>query len=352
MDNQNEIPVLIEKLKSKDTNERRRAAFELYHSHKQMDTRVVEPLILALNDTEPAVRGWAARAISIHTPENVIGLLLQMFNDPEQSVREDAGQSLRTLLTIDTYRNRAGNSQIFIDLLKKGGKFSDVQEYAAWCLESLMDLNAVDELIEKLRASDFSAKATIAEVLGKLKSTKAIKPLMEFLDTELKELEASSSAFDFETAARAAVRATAAVIALGELGDKIAADSLVRAARVNSSTHSAKLMKAKAAAALVKIGDKRATSFLTQLINDPAWEIRREAVFALGRTHDASAVAPILLLLTDAEAAGVRQQAALALLEIGDRKAMEHIEKALRVEKDERTQNIMSDVINKLRNTV
>ena len=107
------------------------------------------------------------------------------------------------------------------------------------------------------------------------------------------------------------VRAAAAS-ALGRLGDKLAVDPLIR--KLEDPDEG---VRATAASALGRLGDKLAVDPLIRKLEDPDEGVRDGAIFALGQLGDKLAVDPLIRKLEDLDE-DVRAAAAGALGALGD----------------------------------
>jgi len=90
-------------------------------------------------------------------------------------------------------------------------------------------------------------------------------------------------------------------------------------------------VRMEAAVALGNIGDPRAVEPLIRALGDKDWRVRMEAAVALGNIGDPRAVEPLIQALGD-KSGSVRRVAARALGEIGDPRAVEPLTRALRDE--------------------
>jgi len=95
--------------------------------------------------------------------------------------------------------------------------------------------------------------------------------------------------------------------------------SRVAASALNDS---APLVRVTAAHAILSLPAPEAVTLLLPLLQDKLEFVRREAAYALGETHNHSAVEPLANLLLNDKEAGVRGAAAVALGQIGDETAV------------------------------
>jgi len=93
------------------------------------------------------------------------------------------------------------------------------------------------------------------------------------------------------------------------------------------------LIRREAAVALGEIKDEKAIEpLITALTTDEESEVRGSAAFALGSIGSEKAIEPLITALTTDEESGVRGSAADALGSIGDNRAVEPLKKALKDE--------------------
>ncbi len=174
---------------------------------------------------------------------------------------------------------------------------------AARALKKVGDERAVDALIDSLKYKSWHSDYTIlddvrefsAEALGKIRDERAVNYLIESLIEDPDE----------------EVRLKAA-LALGEIGDSAAVDSLILALQDNDST-----VRTASANALGMIGDKTAVPHLIQTLKDGDWQVRKFAAVSLGRMKDEKAI-PILIEAMEDEDADVRWKSMLALANFGE----------------------------------
>jgi len=81
--------------------------------------------------------------------------------------------------------------------------------------------------------------------------------------------------------------------------------------------------------ALGELGDKRAVEPLIKALKDPDWIVRCDVAIALGALGDECAVEPLIYALKD-PSEFVRKDAAVALRKLGDERAVEPLIKALK----------------------
>lgn len=215
-------------------------------------------------------------------------------------------------------------------------------ERADWLLEVYDELGLVDKYIDKLRsAKKWRDRAFAAELLGRVGSAKAVPVLLETVqaarseDTDVREIAlralariadpravgplvaALSNADGWLTARIADILARHGEAAVGPLIALLDA----------SSQHPS---RAWAANVLGELRAQRAFPVLVRALGDPNDEVRAKAATALGRLGDRRAINHLLdHLLTD-PAPFVRVRIACTLGQFGGPEVIEHLVRALR----------------------
>jgi HEAT repeat protein len=210
--------------------------------------------------------------------------------------------------------------------------YSAVRVAAAQALGRLADPQSVDALIAALKDKNAVVREAAAVALGQIGNPNAIEPLTISLGNA-----------DYDTR-------QAAALAIGEIDVNVllrfAQDKDVRVRRpvvralgrtkshgvlqplVTALQDSDESVRAYAAEALGEIGDKQAVEPLQRrLQQDASSYVRGTAAEALGRLKDPRAVEPLINALSD-EAHYVRENAVNALDEIADPRALEALEAA------------------------
>lgn len=171
----------------------------------------------------------------------------------------------------------------------------DVRLVAARSLALIGTPDAVSALADALVAPTRWALALVADNLVLLGSA-AVPALLAMLGRP-----------DDPKAVAAAARI------LGEIRDPAATEPLLDVLRVAADIDG----RAQAAAALGKIGGRRAAAALLTALRDPAWEVRAQAAKALGRLGDAGAVPALRQAMPD-PSWWVRVNCGEALAQLGD----------------------------------
>ncbi len=150
-----------------------------------------------------------------------------------------------------------------------------VQELASSVLATIADVRVLTQLIAALASSDWIVRMHAAKALGRIQDPQAVGPLVPLLQ------------------------------------DK------VKAVREEAST------------ALAAIGEAALSSLLDALTH-VEWLVRLHAVEALGKTKSPEAVVPLLSVLFNDRDRAVREDAARALGQIGDPRAVEFLVTVMR----------------------
>ncbi|MCC7202337.1 MAG: VCBS repeat-containing protein [Nitrospirae bacterium] len=341
----------------------------------------VVPLVKALADPEPGVRGSAAKALGYSESYRAVIPVTQMLKDPDQGVRREAALALGWLKDkrgieplLDRLRDhnevpsvRSGallslirlESDATVAPLTEQLQGEDKRERLA-ALETFQSALKEDEtvllnrklLIQPLIAlsedSDVRVKIGTIKTLSLIKDSVVIPPLIHALSDESKE-----------------VRMTV-VTALGELRDKKAVEAMVSVLNNNNEDEEVRLSALKSPAFII---DKETASLMLQITADPAeameirlsalrrvvdsnivfWdrnaakflendepEIRRKAVQGVGRLHDAQSADLLLRCLRSDKDNSVRSEALIALGSYKERKVVDALIGIIRSSSEEK----------------
>ena len=265
--------------------------------------RAVEPLIVALRDSDSGVRVAAAQALGQLGDERAVEPLIAILRDSDSGVRVAAAQALGQL----------GDERAvepLIAILKDSD--SGVCVAAAQALGQLGDKRAVEPLI--LALEDRTAFSVLLRKLGpkKIEVIKAVRQVAALGLKESKELVDSAPSTVLETVswgkaeyAKSKLEAAGAVVEVVEVKGKDAA-----------------------AEALGQLGDERAVEPLIVALGDSDSGVHVAVTQALGQLGDERAVEPLIAILRDSDS-GVRVAAAQALGQLGDKRAAEPLLVAL-----------------------
>ena len=260
------------------------------------DRRAVEPLSGILSDVSQDVRRTAAEALGEIGDNRAIKQLLGMFTDQSGDVRKAAHEALRKLgVTHDELLEG--------HLTALGSADPGARSEAARALGELGDNRAIKQLLGMFTDQSGDVRAAAHEALRKLGVT-----YNELLEGHLAALGSEDPDARSEAAR-----------ALGELGDRRAVEPLSGILSDVSQD-----VRRTAAEALGEIGDNRAIKQLLGMFTDQSGDVRKaahEALRKLGVTHDELLEGHLAAL--GSEDPDVRSEAARALGELGDRRAVE-----------------------------
>lgn len=297
----------------------------------------VPALIDALDDPSCAVAAAASGALRVLAPAAAVQPLRERLDSPDCRRREAAAQAL------SAYRT-AGIAEDLITALADPDR--RVRAAAASSLGRLGDQRAVEPLSRSLGDPSKHVRQHAAASLGQLRDARAREALSVALDDPSKHVretaaEALSRLPDADPTpedpglctpawlAGFAVRAPGwsteealrrldhrdpklrveAVAALAAGGDDGAVEPLIRSLEQDGTAQ----VRAAAADALGRLGDRRAVPALLAAVRDAAPVTRQMAVRALGRLADPRAAEPLTDLLAAAAGKTLRQEAAWAL---------------------------------------
>jgi HEAT repeat protein len=278
----------------------------IYLLGKLKAASAVDAIIPRLHDPDPAVRRFAAIALTeIGDPraeEHLVALL------------RDKDPALRTYAAVGLMR---------IDSLIAALKDERTGWYAEEALTRL-DGNVLPQLAEQLKGPDPVIRESVARVMGEVKDRRAVAPL----------LEAVQSAG--ETGKNSAT-------ALIQIADPASVDPLIEL--LGNQSEEVRLY---AAYALGGLMDRRAVPALTRTLTDASSSVRGIAAHALGQIGSRDATAALIAALEDTSA-HVRSTAAYALARIGDREAVPKLEAQLQKDPDFTSRKAAQEALDALR---
>jgi len=287
------VPSLIAALRDKDEAVCANAATAL---GQLGSAQAVEPLVslLLTRKEEPAARMRAAEALGRLGDRRAVGPLIAALRDAEQNVRWSAVQALGQL-----------RDEQAIEPLLALCEDQDMQERAVAALGQIGRPAAL-ALIAALREGRRQVRIGAARALGQIGGAHALEALLVCLRDDKDRI----------------VRAGAAM-ALGQIGGAEATDALVDVLEEDRD----KIVRARAAISLGQIGGERAVKALTETLKDRYEDeaVWRMAIGALGRIWRL----PPLVRLGHKDAT-IRRDAAVALGQLRDEQALEPLKAALR----------------------
>jgi HEAT repeat protein len=299
------VDCLIVGLKNNNRDVRRRVAEML----GQVDSVAIPTLISSLKDKDRRVREGITIALGQIRDAQTLEPLFLALKDTDGNVRQAAVESLV----------QVGSDAVPFLIVMLNDKNSDVPRVAD-ALGQIGDIQAVEPLVAALNHSDGAAREAAANALVKF-GIPAVKPLLGMLRSENAEViniaartlaQIGTVSIDpLITAlqdANIGVR-WAAIWTLGEIRDTRALAPLLRALQ-DINTREA------VAWALGKIKNAQAVPQLLATLHDENKEVRKATAWALGQIGDNRAVESLITTLKDADS-DVGQAATQALLTIG-----------------------------------
>lgn len=291
-------PLLSAMKDDDDKNVSRNAAISL---GKLKDSRAaLEPLIEAIGSGDYWIRLDAIRALGNSGDARAIDPLIKLLNDADINVQMYAGKALKSVVL----QTKSMNTDSIKQLIRCKSEHRIVSEPLHDVLVIIGE-PAILPLVEALNDSDSIIRRRAALYLGAINDTHAVKPLL-------------SSRNDDDPFVRVAI-----VDALARLNDTrsieplIAAlnddDPYVRAAVVDTlgrlnDTGSIKLLiaalndtdgyvRGRASIALRGMNDTRLVEPMIAALDDWEWGVRMNAAFVLGELRDPRAIKPLIAAL-------------------------------------------------------
>ncbi|MBU7021778.1 MAG: HEAT repeat domain-containing protein [Theionarchaea archaeon] len=275
------ITPLIEALTHRDKQVRERAARTLGNFK---DRRAVAPLINALQDDYFHVKIQAARSLGKIGDERAIAPLIQLFEEKREKrkyppyISEAASFALSDigeaaiLPLIELLKDNASTLTAkyqSTEALKRIGApaiphiieaMKDRSWKTGWgaiALGKIGDKRAIEPLIRALEDEDREIRFRIPEVLQNFQDTRAILPLVRLLEDEDHQVQGQ------------------AALALRKMG--LSALEPVKAFSMASTGRA----KGLAVWVLGAVGDRSVLGLLLEALEDPCWEVRKDAISAL-----------------------------------------------------------------------
>ena len=275
----------------------------------------------------------------------IVKRLIKELKHKEDQVRRYAAEALGKM-------GDARAVEPLIQALKDETDF--VANRAALALGEICDARAVEPLIESMKYKDGSVRGGAAQALGEIGDKRAVEPLINALKADKSEYARRQIAQ-----------------ALGELGDPMAIEPLIQALRDEDSS-----LREVAAKSLDKLGwnpgediakvyyliakkqwkeftkiGKQAVEQLIQTLKDEDSQVRDGAAQALGEIGDKRAVEPLINVLKADKNFYVRGGAANALGKLKDTGAVEPLINALKADKNSYVRGGAANALGKLKDT-
>jgi HEAT repeat protein len=288
------------------------------------DRAAVDPLLFALNDSEPEIRFIAARALLKLRDERAVEPLIKLLRDSACEVRQAAVEALAktgdpraTSWLVGALRDPdAGvRSRAAHGLDGLGWQPNDPAERALQAVASGDEMKAaafgsvaIEPLEATLRTGPSYKRVAAVEALSAIQDARAGKPLLEALKDE-----------------DGAVR-VAAIAALTRISDPRAWDSVFPMLKDADAR-----VRAAAVEAVTVLGGVRSLASLLPMLKDKSWEVRHAVIAALAVLRDPGAAEPLADALLD-QMHNLREAAAQALGEIRDERSIAPLILALKDE--------------------
>ncbi len=262
------VPALLSALSGEYYTVRSRAARALGAIG---DAEAIQPLLGALADKELEVRIEAVKALGkFKLPETFDNMADLLLEDPQIEARQAAAQALG-----ETHDPQA--IQYLMIALRDPFWWYEREQAADVLLEAIagMDTAVVEPLLEALSDSEGTIRRFAAMLLGRIKDSRALKPLgMALYDTHFEVGQAAAES----------------LAGFGAAGLKLLAEAL---------HHPEAWLRQHAIAGLTLSGDKRIVPVILDMLNDPAREVRVQAIQSLGALKDARALPALQAIAID-----------------------------------------------------
>jgi HEAT repeat protein len=253
------------------------------------DPEAVQPLLGALKDGELEVRIAAVKALGkFKLPETFDSMADLLLEDPQIEARQAAAQALGET------RHPQAIPYLMI-ALRDPFWWYEREQAADALLEAIagMGTAAVEPLLEALNDSEGTVRRFAAMLLGRIKDSRAVKPLgMALYDTH------------FEVGRVAAE----SLAGFGPVGLKVLAEAL---------HHPEAWLRQHAIAGLTLSGDKRIVPVILDMLKDPEREVQKQAIQSLGALKDIRALPALQAIAIDRRDQEMYKLARQAIEELG-----------------------------------
>lgn len=310
---------------------------------RRIGAPTIEPLVGALKHELAPVRRSAALVLGSIADRWVVGRMLPSLKDPDERVREAVAKALGNIaderaaeplaesLMDPAWRVRRAAAGALDDLgiypdnsemgalywiakrewpecVKIGGpalvplivtmQHGDdfAREGAAWALGKMRDPRVIEPLTKAMHDQNEEVRHTAATALGRIGSAEAVPYLNEALK-DPQRIVRRSAIYAMINIGPAAIEPLSSVL---EEKDEELRDAVITAIGKMGSRatphilpylqHRTSFVRAAAVEALGRIGDKRAASYLTDMLTDSSNEVRILAAHALGEIGNEEAI--------------------------------------------------------------
>lgn len=314
------IEGLIAALHSTELPPLRRAAAD---GLERIGDPAIPALIAALSHSDQGVQGYTLYVLR-QLGAVAIPSLITAFTNPDRTIRRNAAVALKGI---------AGRGLPVVPALIEAlrDESSNVRVYAAFVLSDLVDLRAVEPLIDALHDAHRETSLFVAAALSR--TLAARDDLLD--DVRFVAFDRARKHFDDPGTVPWLLNTLKdandwerliAAIALGHANDLRAVDPLLTLLCDDTA-----IIRCGAAAALGNLGDPRAIDSLLAAFDDPdvdLW-VRCSAVYALGKIDDPRCVDLLDHAARRADHWRIRERAVQALGQCGDRRALPTLQWAL-----------------------
>jgi len=278
------LPTLIRILKEADKESRRRSVEAL---GKIRNRRGVDALIYALDDEDAIVRKNAIDALANIRDNRRVFALTGMLGDTNPDVRLRAAAILKAL----NWTAQTEQEDIAFEIA--------LQHWDAPVLSSPSGVDSLIRTMEENSAENTHARVNAIMALGKIRDTRAVKPIIKVLEQEYSNIR--------ETA----------VTALGDIGDTRALKPLIKTLQDENPN-----VRTAAATALGAMTDSQLIRPLTKVLGkayqkEKNPDVQKSIIIALGNLGDERATKIFVHALKNDNDAKVRLQAATELDKLG-----------------------------------
>jgi HEAT repeat protein/tRNA A-37 threonylcarbamoyl transferase component Bud32 len=311
------VPDLISRLSGKDPGIRIHLINVLSRFNRPDVARALEEL---LRDTNKTVRQAALNALAHMDGERDVGLICSLLLDPDIAVQNKAVDLLVRMRHPDTMQH-------LVAVLKDENE--NARRSAVEVLNEIADPGTIRHLLSALEDDDWWVRSRASDALAAIGGTKVMNAVLELIRDENENIRRSAIEILNQTTDPRAVKHLVAATqdqdwwvreraadALGAIGDAAAVAPLVTMLGGDVKSVPAAIR------ALGKIGENKALSKISPLLNSPEKAIRLEAIKAVAKLADPSMVenvkAQLQPLMTGADET-IAKSAADALVRIDNR---------------------------------
>jgi len=287
---------------------------------KTSEQQMLDENIAALNSTDPNTASRAAASLGASTDKRVVEPLIDALKNKDSMVTYSASAALQkvgaTAVPEMIAQLNSDNAEFVVLLVENLGQIGDPKAVLPLC-----------QLLS--RKVSYKVRMAVVEALGNFRDPRAIKPLIDVMKdkfsaerhlameplvkigtSSLEPLLAELKSDDPDV-----VRIAAA--ALVKIGDPRATESLIELFKTTDSN----AVRISLVAALGKIGDKKVIPALLEALSDELPVVRRLAAASLEKIGQ-PAVDELIKILKSSDSPALRKSVALVLGKIGDAQAV------------------------------